>query len=238
MDDTAWKVRRAASRILRKILESGYSFEREVKEKIMMALIQCFGEQEENAKLEINLCLKKYLDSLVHTQQTQEKLVIMKVQSKTVNEFIPKVAKDLIDKILKDLKGNYPDNRISSTLTILPSMAIVNSDSVIKYFEKCGSYHNFLKQYEPDYTVELSSSEEQVIEYISTKFVRALLGILKTTQDLTPDKWKYVPLQDFSDKSDIDWSKSIHEIDLQLYRKYGLSSEEIDFIEANVKEMI
>ena len=135
LDDTAWKVRRAASRILRKILESGYSFEREVKEKIMMALIQCFGEQEENAKLEINLCLKKYLDSLVHTQQTQEKLVIMKVQSKTVNEFIPKVAKDLIDKILKDLKGNYPDNRISSTLTILPSMAIVNSDSVIKYFE-------------------------------------------------------------------------------------------------------
>ena len=85
---------------------------------------------------------------------------------------------------------------------------------------------------------DTKDEDNNCLKYISTKFVRALLGILKTTQDLTPDKWKYVPLQDFSDKSDIDWSKSIHEIDLQLYRKYGLSSEEIDFIEANVKEMI
>ena len=65
-----------------------------------------------------------------------------------------------------------------------------------------------------------------------------MLGILKTTQDLTPDKWKYVPVQDFTSSSDIDWTKSVHEIDLQLYRKYGLSVEEINFIEANVKEMI
>ena len=49
--------------------------------------------------------------------------------------------------------------------------------------------------------------------------------------------WKYVPLQDFTSSSDIDWSKSIHEIDLQLYKKYGLNQEEIDFIEKNVKEM-
>lgn len=76
------------------------------------------------------------------------------------------------------------------------------------------------------------------VKYTKTKFVRTLLGILKVTQDNTPSKWKYVPLQDFSDKSDIDWSKSIHEIDLQLYRKYGLSVEEINFIETNVKEMI
>lgn len=37
--------------------------------------------------------------------------------------------------------------------------------------------------------------------------------------------------------SDIDWSKSIAEIDQQLYRKYNLSAEEIMFIEENVKEM-
>ena len=74
-------------------------------------------------------------------------------------------------------------------------------------------------------------------KYISTKFCRALLGILKTTPDLTPEKFQYVPLQDFTSSSDIDWSKSIHEIDLQLYRKYGLSVEEIEFIETHVKEM-
>ena len=134
LDDTAWKVRRAASRILRNILANGFNFEVETKEKIIMALIQNFGEQEENTKLEINLCLKQYLDSLVHAKQTPEKLVFMKVQSIIVNEFIPKVAKDLIDKILKDLKGNYSDNIISSSLTILPSMAIVCSDNIIEHF--------------------------------------------------------------------------------------------------------
>ena len=67
--------------------------------------------------------------------------------------------------------------------------------------------------------------------------MRTMLGILKITQDCPAPKWKYVPLQDFTSNSDIDWSMSVHEIDLQLYRKYGLSDEEIDFIETHVKEM-
>ncbi len=76
-----------------------------------------------------------------------------------------------------------------------------------------------------------------VLKYIKTKFVRALLGILKTTQDITPEKWKYVPLQDFTSSSDINWSTSIGDIDKQLYKKYNLSDEEINFIETKVKEM-
>ena len=74
-------------------------------------------------------------------------------------------------------------------------------------------------------------------KYIKTKFARALLGILKVTQDCPGPKWEYVPLQDFTENSDIDWSKSIAEIDQQLYKKYGLSPEEIDFIEEKVQEM-
>lgn len=76
------------------------------------------------------------------------------------------------------------------------------------------------------------------VSYVKTKFLRTMLNILKTTQHLTPDVWKYVPLQDFTSNSDIDWSKSISEIDQQLYKKYGLSQDEIDFIENNVKEMV
>lgn len=75
-------------------------------------------------------------------------------------------------------------------------------------------------------------------KYLRTKFLRALMGVYKTTQHITPEVFRMVPLQDFSSSSDIDWSVSVHEIDLQLYRKYGLSVEEINFIEANVKEMI
>ncbi len=78
---------------------------------------------------------------------------------------------------------------------------------------------------------------EAAFKYIKTKFARVLLGILKTTQDNPPEKWKYVPLQDFTSNSDIDWTASIGEIDRQLYAKYGLSDEEIAFIETRVKEM-
>lgn len=75
------------------------------------------------------------------------------------------------------------------------------------------------------------------IKYVKTKFSRTLLSVLKVTQAITPDKWKFVPLQDFTPASDIDWSKSIPEIDRQLYAKYGLDASEIEFIETHVKEM-
>jgi type II restriction enzyme len=74
-------------------------------------------------------------------------------------------------------------------------------------------------------------------KYVESKFARTMLGILKITQDNPPEKWKYVPLQNFTSSSDIDWSKSIHEIDLQLYDKYGLTEDERNFIETHVKEM-
>ena len=74
-------------------------------------------------------------------------------------------------------------------------------------------------------------------KYICTKFARALLGVLKITQDNTAEKWKYVPLQDFTSSSDIDWTRSVAEIDRQLYKKYGLDEKEIEFIESHVKEM-
>lgn len=76
-----------------------------------------------------------------------------------------------------------------------------------------------------------------ILKYVKSKFARALLGILKITQDNPPEKWTYVPLQNFTNKSDIDWSKSIPEIDQQLYKKYGLDNDEIKFIESHVKEM-
>lgn len=81
------------------------------------------------------------------------------------------------------------------------------------------------------------TENNNALKYIKTKFMRAMLGVLKITQDLTPSKWQWVPLQDFTLQSDIDWSQSIAEIDQQLYKKYGLSDEEIAFIETNVKEM-
>lgn len=76
------------------------------------------------------------------------------------------------------------------------------------------------------------------LKYIKSKFARTMLGVLKATQHNPKQTWKYVPLQDFTSSSDIDWTKSVHEIDLQLYNKYGLTAEERNFIETHVKEMV
>ncbi|MEE1211793.1 MAG: Eco57I restriction-modification methylase domain-containing protein [Treponema sp.] len=83
------------------------------------------------------------------------------------------------------------------------------------------------------------SKEEagNALKYVRTKFARTMLGILKITQDNPIETWRLVPLQNFKTNSDIDWSKSIPEIDKQLYKKYGLSADEISFIESKVREM-
>lgn len=75
------------------------------------------------------------------------------------------------------------------------------------------------------------------LKYVKTKFARAMLGILKVTQDNPPEKWKYVPMQDFTFGSDIDWSQDVAGIDQQLYKKYGLDDDEIAFIEEKVRAM-
>ena len=63
--------------------------------------------------------------------------------------------------------------------------------------------------------------------YLKTKFFRALVGVLKNTQHASAKVYSCVPLQDFS-KS---WT------DEELYKKYGLTQEEIDFIEENIQPM-
>lgn len=78
---------------------------------------------------------------------------------------------------------------------------------------------------------------EAALKYVKGRFARTMLGILKVTQDNNKATWNEVPMQDFTANSDIDWTKSIEDIDQQLYRKYNLSEEEIEFIETKVQAM-
>lgn len=79
---------------------------------------------------------------------------------------------------------------------------------------------------------------EALLKYIKSKFGRSMLGIMKITQNnQSKNTWSKIPLQNFTPSSDIDWSKSVTEIDQQLYKKYGLSQSEIEFIERKVKAM-
>ena len=75
-------------------------------------------------------------------------------------------------------------------------------------------------------------------KYLRTRFFRLYLFFGKGTMQVSKEVFQFVPLQDFTAKSDIDWSKSVADIDKQLYKKYGLSPEEIGFVEGMIKEMV
>lgn len=86
-------------------------------------------------------------------------------------------------------------------------------------------------------TFSEQSEADACLKYVKSKFARTMLGVLKITQHNPAKVWKHVPLQDFTSAADIDWSKSIPEIDQELYAKYKLDAEEIAFIESHVKPM-
>jgi len=81
------------------------------------------------------------------------------------------------------------------------------------------------------------SEAENLASYLRTRFVRFLVSLRKATQHATRDVYAFVPLQDFTASSDIDWSKPIPDIDRQLYGKYGLTEAEQQFIESMIKPM-
>lgn len=91
------------------------------------------------------------------------------------------------------------------------------------------------------YLIVGASESKLVVEneykYIQTRFLRFLLMLSVSSINLSSEKFQFIPLQDFTSNSDINWSRSISEIDTQLYAKYELSEEEIAFIESMIKPM-
>lgn len=81
------------------------------------------------------------------------------------------------------------------------------------------------------------TSAENLLSYLKTKMVRFLVLQSMTSINVSKSVFQFVPLQDFTPESDIDWTKTIPEIDQQLYAKYGLDEKEIAFIDEKVKEM-
>jgi len=78
---------------------------------------------------------------------------------------------------------------------------------------------------------------ENCLKYLKTKFFRILCQETIVSPDVSARTFDLVPLQDFTSESDIDWDKSIREIDMQLYKKYDISEYEVKFIEKVIKPM-
>ena len=74
-------------------------------------------------------------------------------------------------------------------------------------------------------------------KYMMTKFLRYMISIVKASQNVTQIVYQFVPMQDFTESSDINWNDEISNIDKQLYAKYNLSAEEIAHIEKLIKPM-
>ena len=81
------------------------------------------------------------------------------------------------------------------------------------------------------------SQADNLANYLRTRFVRFLISLRKATQHATRDVYAFVPIQDFTSSSDIDWSRPVSEIDNQLYAKYGVTKSEQKFIESMIKPM-
>ena len=82
-----------------------------------------------------------------------------------------------------------------------------------------------------------SDGAHYLSKYMHSKFFRYLLSLAKTSQHGTRSTYRFIPIQDFTDNSDIDWSSSIVEVDKMLYKKYALTPEEITHIETKIKSM-
>lgn len=78
---------------------------------------------------------------------------------------------------------------------------------------------------------------KKIEKYLKTKFVRFLISIAKANQNGTKITYRFVPMQDFTENSDIDWSNPIDNIDEQLFDKYNLSEEEREHIKKSIKDM-
>ena len=148
------------------------------------------------------------------------------LKNKRTWKYIPSNYVDMLHENINNWKVLVPRANGSGALGEVLSTPLIG-EPLIGYTQSFIGIGSFDTEYEAN----------SAIKYIKSKFARVILGVLKVTQDNDRGVWKLIPLQDFTEKSDINWTKSIHDIDLQLYRKYGLDEKEIEFIESHVKEM-
>lgn len=142
----------------------------------------------------------------------------------------------------KDLLNKYKvicPKQIHKTKNPIPEVMLLNPDEIFS--------DSYVLVYDSTNLTEC----QNVVSYIKTKFFRYMTYVLADTLcRLTAYRATLVPDQDFTNLSaadqakslekrgyKIDWSKSISEIDDQLYKKYKLTPDEIQYIEKTIKPM-
>jgi hypothetical protein len=136
-------------------------------------------------------------------------------------QFIPRY-KTLMGKVLSGHVGETDENgqvKVISTILIAGPNEVTTDSYLVM--------GDFTSLYEAD----------ALRKYLHTRFLRFLLLQSLTSMNISRGNFRFVPLQDFTEKSDVDWRQSVANIDQQLYVKYGLTDEETVFIESMIKPM-
>lgn len=183
------------------------------------------GSDGKDSRLEKNIFVKVPIFT-IERQHEDDIKVLGILENSRVWRYIPIKYIDTNHENLKKYKVMIPVATGRGVLGETLSTPVIGHPMVAftRSFIGIGAFNNLLES-------------ENCLKYVKTKFCRVMLGVLKITQMNNKDVWQYVPLQDFTSSSDIDWSKSIAEIDEQLFDKYGLDKQERDFIRTKVKEM-
>lgn len=135
------------------------------------------------------------------------------------NKDYPFPKKDMIDKYKLFVPRNYGNG----TLGEVPSNVIIASPymACTETFIQIGPFNT-------------KDEANNCLKYMKTKFFRYLVGIQKHDQGASKSIYKYVPNQNFTEESDINWNSEIESIDKQLFKKYLLNEDEINYINKKI----
>lgn len=210
---------------LMSIMYNQTNFDLDVLLKEHPDYIKGIGSEGKDRRLEKNIFDKIPLFTEEKSNEDDIKILGV-IKNKRCYRFIPRKYLDISHENLMKYKVLVPRSNGSGAIGEVLSTPILG-EPILGYtrtFLGIGAFDS-------------KEEAENALKYVRTKFARTMLGILKITQDNPIETWRLVPLQNFKTNSDIDWSKSVSEIDKQLYKKYNLSKEEIAFIESKVREM-
>lgn len=183
------------------------------------------GSDGKDSRLEKNIFVKVPIFT-IERQHEDDIKVLGILENSRVWRYIPIKYIDTNHENLKKYKVMIPVATGRGVLGETLSTPVIGHPMVAftRSFIGIGAFNNLLES-------------ENCLKYVKTKFCRVMLGVLKITQMNNKDVWQYVPLQDFTSNSDIDWRKSMAEIDEQLFEKYELDEQERNFIRTKIKEM-
>lgn len=105
--------------------------------------------------------------------------------------------------------GNDGKRKVFSKIDVLPPKTICTESYLV-----IGAYDD-------------RKQAENLVGYMKTKFFRFLIAQISLSQHITKDRYVYVPIQDMTE----EWT------DEKLFEKYGLTTEEIDFINSMIRPM-